>query len=144
MKNEIGGIHPAILASIDPEMPKKRNVLFLDDRSKRFSAAMEKYKNDNLTIVCHVPECIDLLRSGQHKWDIVHLDHDLNLEVFVDSTRKDCGMEVVRWLCSSTLSSALAERCEFIVHSKNHYSSPKMVEMLKRNGFNARWELLYD
>ena len=61
-------------------------------------------------------------RRGVHRpargaWDEVHLDHDLGGEIYVDSSRPDCGMEVVRWLCASRRDRF--EKTLFIIHSHN-------------------------
>ena len=70
------------------------NVLFLDDnpvRSARFRQAVP-----HATMVETAKECIAQIRKEQ--WDWIFLDHDLGGEEFVDSDRKDTGMEVVRHL----------------------------------------------
>jgi hypothetical protein len=73
-----------------------RRVLFLDDRSHRFRAAIEHFKKDDLTIVCTVAECIEKITN--EVWDEIWLDHDLNYESHVDSKSKDCGMEIIRFI----------------------------------------------
>ncbi len=77
-------------------------------------------------------ECIARLVDP---WDEVHLDHDLGGEIYVDSSREDCGMEVVRWLCLQPKEPLLATW--FFVHSHNADAAVEMVQSLRRHGYQA-------
>ena len=70
-----------------------RRRLFLDDDPAR--AAVFTARHPDACWVETAPACLEKLAE---RWDEVHLDHDLGGEHFVESTRPDCGMEVVRWL----------------------------------------------
>lgn len=73
------------------------DVLFLDDcpnRRKKFRSACPSAK-----IVETAEEAIAAL--AETKFDVVFLDHDLSGETYVDSDRKDTGMEVVRWMAEN-------------------------------------------
>lgn len=72
---------------------------------------------------------IEALKGGGDFW-LVSLDHDLNGEVFVDSNRKDCGMEVVRWIVAHKPSIA-----EIVLHTANPFASRLMEAELRRAGY---------
>ncbi len=74
-------------------------VLFLDDNNERCERAKILYDGHELTIVKTAKETIDKL--AENEYDLVSLDHDLGNEVYVDSGRKDSGMEVVRWILAN-------------------------------------------
>lgn len=98
------------------------NILFLDDDKDRQKAF--KKKISNACIVSNVQECIDALSSGE-EWDIVFLDHDLEGETFVDSERKDCGMEVARWIKEKQPFIR-----QIIVHTLNTQAGEAMTQFL--------------
>jgi hypothetical protein len=79
-------------------------------------------------------DCIGRLSESWHK---VHLDHDLGGEVFVDSSRADCGMEVVRWLCNQPPDRF--QDTLFIVHTYNSEAGQTMVSALR----DRRYEAVY-
>src|SRR5271166_6168800 len=87
-------------------------VLFLDDDPDRARSFLGR--NPQAVWVQTATECIARLAES---WDQVHLDHDLGGEIFVDSSREDCGMEVVRWLCSQPIDPM--PNTWFFVHSHN-------------------------
>ncbi len=78
-------------------------------------------------------ECIGMLAEA---WDEVHLDHDLGGEIFVDPSREDCGMEVVRCLCRSD-HPALRGDALFVVHTHNMNAAGVMVRSLQEAGYLA-------
>ena len=73
------------------------------------------------TIVETADECIKKIRNED--WDWIFLDHDLGGEVFVDSDRKDTGMEVVRHL----VKNKPAKMPQIVVHSLNAEARQKMA-----------------
>jgi hypothetical protein len=106
----------------------ERRVLFLDDDPLRAEAFLAE--NPQAVWVQTVADCIARLAEP---WDEVHLDHDLGGEQFVDLTRDDCGMEVVRWLCLEPRPHLRATR--FQVHSHNPSAATMMGMHLMANGF---------
>ena len=105
-------------------------ILFLDDDPDRARAFLGR--NPRALWVQTAAECIARLAES---WDQVHLDHDLGGEIFVDSSRDDCGMEVVRWLCSRP-RAPLPNTC-FLVHSHNAEAAELMVRNLLEHGYQA-------
>ena len=107
-------------------------LLFLDDDPQRAIVFLSRHPD--ATWVLTAKECIARLAEG---WDQVHLDHDLGGEVFVDPLREDCGMEVVRWLCTSE-QKQLRETW-FIIHSHNCEAASDMVRHLRESGYHAEY-----
>ena len=105
-------------------------ILFLDDDPDRARAFLGRHPE--AVWVQTAGECIARLAES---WDQVHLDHDLGGEVFVDSSRDDCGMEVVRWLCSQPQEPPPCTW--FFVHSHNADAADLMVRSLRQHGYQA-------
>lgn len=105
-------------------------VLFLDDDPGRAEVFLERCPQ--AVWVETVADCIEKLAGP---WDEVHLDHDLGGEVFVDSARPDCGMEVVRWLASEPRPHLRSAR--FVVHTHNPEASCRMLWTLRIRGYRA-------
>jgi hypothetical protein len=109
---------------------RSRRILFLDDdpaRGEIFLAA-----NPEAVWVETADGCIARLAEG---WDEVHLDHDLGGERFVDLSRDDCGMAVVRWLCLEPHPNL--KETYFFVHSHNPVAAGIMVMQLRMAGFRV-------
>jgi len=77
-------------------------------------------------------QCIEQLKSAT--WDIVFLDHDLEGEIYVDSSRDDCGMEVVRWIVENE-----PEIKKVIVHTHNTKAGCLMEEALLDAGYDVEY-----
>jgi hypothetical protein len=114
-----------------PSNPNRsRRILFLDDdpaRGEIFLAA-----NPEAVWVETADDCIAKLAEA---WDEVHLDHDLGGERFVDLSRDDCGMAVVRWLCLEPHPHL--EETFFFVHSHNPIAANIMVLQIRMAGFRV-------
>jgi hypothetical protein len=106
-------------------------VLFLDDDPKRADEFLASHPC--AVWVQKVDECIERLNE---EWCEVHLDHDLGGEIFVDSSREDCGMEVVRWLCASARQE-LRRSALFVIHTHNMNAAGAMVRSLREAGYEA-------
>jgi CheY-like chemotaxis protein len=107
-------------------------ILFLDDDHRRIDtirARLESLPCD-LTVVETADECIAQLAGGT--FDLVLLDHDLGGEIYCDSSREDCGMEVVRWLKKHRGSHG-----GFIVHTMNPIAAAAMYFDLDAMGYNV-------
>lgn len=110
-----------------------RRILFLDDYNLRLKWAADEFYDDDLVAVTTAAGAIMALEN-YGPWDLVMLDHDLGGEVFVDRMRKDCGMEVVRWITKNK-----PEIAEIIVHSGNQNAAKIMVWGLKKHGYAAEY-----
>ena len=108
----------------------KLRILFLDDDPNRARAFL--LRRPEAVWVQTAEDCISRLTES---WDQVHLDHDLGGEVFVDSSRPDCGMEVVRWLCNET--AARFQNTQFIIHTYNSEAGETMVSSLCDSKYQA-------
>ncbi|UYN89915.1 MAG: hypothetical protein KIT08_01430 [Anaerolineales bacterium] len=111
-------------------------VLFLDDNEDRIEVAKRhfgKIGQSHLLIARTASQAIDFLAKAT--FDLVHLDHDLGGEVFVDSDREDCGMEVVRWMVENRPNVK-----EVVVHSWNIPAAGKMFAKLSQAGYAVKSE----
>ena len=123
---------PEVPGSTTPETTPKLSILFLDDDPGR--ARLFLVRHPEAVWVQAASDCIGLLSQA---WDQVHLDHDLCGERFVDSSRSDCGMEVVRWLCGA-FQEPLRDT-QFIIHSHNTEAAQMMVWSLYEAGYHAAY-----
>jgi hypothetical protein len=106
--------------------------LFLDDDPARAKAFLGE--NPGAVWVQTVSECLDRLTDH---WDEVHLDHDLGGRTFVDSTETDCGMEVIRWMCTEPRPHL--RQTLFFVHTHNSVAGLLMVLQMRARGYKAEF-----
>lgn len=107
-------------------------VLFLDDDPKR----LFKFKSyiSSAILAATAEEMIQLLSELKETAKCVFLDHDLGGRVYVDSSDKETGMEVVRWIVKNN-----PDVQKFVVHSLNLEASESMIEKLKIAGYEAEY-----
>ena len=105
-------------------------ILFLDDDPARAEVFLAMIPE--AVWVQTADECIARLAE---EWDEVHLDHDLGGEHYVDLSRDDCGMEVVRWLCLQPHPHLKQTR--FLIHSHNAVAAGIMVMQIHAAGFQV-------
>lgn len=102
------------------------NILFLDDNDERIKGANKAYNGTNSGNILFTTKtaqgAIDAMKNNS--FDLVHLDHDLGGEVYVDSSREDCGMEVVRWI--------IQNNPDIKVISIHSWNEPASLEMMLR------------
>ena len=110
------------------------NILFLDDDKRRADKFFEKIC-PNSAIWTQTVETTILMLSKFDPWDFVYLDHDLGGEQLVNSNRKDCGMEVVRWIVQHKPNID-----QIVVHSWNSPAGNEMVAKLRDAGYNAEYK----
>ena len=97
-------------------MPKPR-VLILEDMPDRMAVFYKRFEGRRVEIV-HVEtaaDCIRELEAGD--FDVVFLDHDLGLKVYVPSEHKNTGAEVARWV--SRHPEVFDRVGAFVLHSLN-------------------------
>jgi hypothetical protein len=114
--------------SSDPN--RSRRILFLDDDPARAEIVLAA--NPDAVWVQTADECIARLAED---WDQVHLDHDLGGERFVDLSRDDCGMAVVRWLCLEPHPHL--KETHFLIHSHNPGAASIMLMQIQVAGFRV-------
>ncbi len=105
-------------------------ILFLDDQRTRAEEFLKHYPK-----AVWVMSAADCIKALEKEWDEIWLDHDLGGEIFVDSGKEDCGMEVVRKIIEKKPQHLLKAR--FVIHSFNLTAAYKMAELLKQSGYHA-------
>lgn len=110
-------------------MPKNK-MLFVDDRTKRIHAALEKYSAEwDLTIATNVLETLRCL--SQADYDVLDLDCDLGGKDFCPLD-EDCSiMELVRYL-EKTGWPPRKMKPRVIIHSSNIFASHAVGVRLKK------------
>jgi hypothetical protein len=114
----------------DPTPAGPPRTLFLDDDPAR--AEIFLGMNPTAVWVQTAAECIARL---EEPWSEVHLDHDLGGEIYVDQSRDDCGMEVVRWL--SLHPRPHLKQTRFFIHSHNPGAATMMAMQMMFNGYRV-------
>jgi hypothetical protein len=109
---------------------RNMRVLFLDDDEER-AARLRKVCPEAVWVQT-AEECIECLSED---WDVIRLDHDLGGEIFVNSDRADCGMEVVRYLVENHPNHL--QDTVFIVHTHNQAAAEAMVNALSTAGYDC-------
>lgn len=112
----------------------KITMLVLDDDETRVTHIRARFPNAEIRWVDNVPDCIACLSEP---WDAIRLDHDLGGEVFVDSERADCGMEVVRHILGNRPKHLLDTT--FIVHTRHTRAGIRMTEALQSAGYDCTY-----
>ena len=106
-------------------------TLFLDDDKERIKKIKASVPY-TITVVTTAEDCIKKLQ--EEEWDLIFLDHDLGGETYVDSNRKDCGMEVVRWIAANEPIIR-----NIIVHTHYGEAGETMVQILKKHKYKANY-----
>lgn len=113
-------------------------IIFLDDDHQRWYRFQAKIPQ--AVRVETAEECIQLIKDSPDI-DWLFLDHDLGGEAYVKSTREDCGMEVVRFLCADERTKSINK---IVVHSHNTVAALEMFNKLKDAGYNVRLVPFYN
>jgi len=104
-------------------------ILFLDDSKERTRIFSSWVPSADTAETAN--EFINLIKKNE-EIDLAFLDHDLGATTFQNSNDKNCGMEVVRWICKNKPSIK-----NIVVHSLNYPASIEMVIKLKSAGYNT-------
>jgi len=118
-------------------------ILILDDMKVRHDSFDRTYADHEIIHAYSYSDCIKAL-NGDRKFDLVHLDHDLDEfsdrpEYYQDGwgrKRFYNGMHVVSHISEMDITKYPDE---VIVHSINSSAAPDMVRGLKRIGIFAVW-----
>jgi hypothetical protein len=111
--------------------------LFLDDDNRRTLIFRRKHRYEDVVCVETAEDAIKQL-SNIKDWDEVHLDHDLDREVYVPPTSERTGSEVVRFIVKN--KDKISKDIKFIIHTHNHYVVvSNMIQPLRNAGFEAEY-----
>lgn len=109
-------------------------ILWLDDDAYRTKHIKPSFIGKGaFTWVKTAEECIEQLKADK-VWDWVFLDHDLGGEIFVESGREDCGMEVVRWIVEKQPIIS-----HIIIHTANSVAGKTMLERLREIEYDVKY-----
>lgn len=111
---------------------KQYRVLILEDNVRRMNEFYDRIKEsqtDNIQInVDHseyAENAIKLLKKN--KYDLILLDHDLGGKTYVDTSDKNTGSEVARFINSSNLD---LKDSPIIIHSMNEIAAESMRKLI--------------
>jgi hypothetical protein len=107
-------------------------IIFLDDADQRWYRFQAKVPKSIRAETA--AQCISLIKDSP-VIDWLFLDHDLGGEAYVSSSREDCGMEVVRYLCQHPRAESISR---IVVHSHNNGAASEMFNKLKDAGYSTR------
>lgn len=114
----------------------KPKLLFLDDRSNRIHAALERFSDEfDVTIVPNVKQCLRELSRQDFKE--VWLDHDLLGDDFQDPNSPESGMEVIRYIAKTGWPEH-KNRPFFYIHSRNVFAATLMKDWLEKMSFRVQ------
>jgi CheY-like chemotaxis protein len=114
-------------------MSDPMKCLILDDDHGRLREFRSWLNEPGVEITCVETAVEAIAKLASEQYHCVFLDHDLGGEVYVDSNREDCGMEVVRQLKAGTITQD--PRCLFVVHTMNTEAGREMVAKLNDKGY---------
>jgi len=118
-------------------------ILFLDSDPNKAAIIyrrMTEQQRSNTIWCSSVKETILTLKDYKHRLKTVSLEHDLNGELYMNTKREDCGMEIVRFLEKLSKDEKQFEpykKMKFIIHSWNSHAGPRMKERLKKIGLDV-------
>lgn len=116
-------------------------IYFLDDDINRTEGFLSLFKDKkNVIVKCFetAESIIEELKKGE-KIFALFLDHDLGGEVYVDSDREDCGMEVARFLSQSEIHSRDSIGL-IVIHSWNIPAANRMFQLLRDSLYNVTYK----
>jgi len=104
-------------------------ILVLEDDKTRQKFFRSKIPSCEMS--SNATNCIKTIQNYDDTIGVLFLDHDLGGEMYVNSGREDCGMEVVRWICKNQPPIK-----QIIIHSHNPIAAKEM--MLKLQDFDYK------
>lgn len=122
-KVEVVGSSPIIRSILLKE--KAMKVLVLEDSNQRMMEFRQRFLERGWipTFTNTAKDAIENLQTKD--FDIIFLDHDLGDEVYVDTSSKNTGSEVARWLNRNPKS------CIVVIHSLNAPAALYMKGLIK-------------
>lgn len=104
------------------------DILILEDDPMRMVQFRKRIGEHRIVHVETAAGAIEAL--GEHRFDLVLLDHDLGGRQFADhgDEKEDCGMRVAEWL--SEEPRRMKTQGPVVVHSLNGPAAQEMVELI--------------
>lgn len=96
-------------------------ILILEDNDIRIKFFKRRFIYDDLTVVNHAKEAIDLIKENEY--DLIMLDHDLG-DKQMEWDEDDNGMMVAEYLNKNPVDAKV------IIHSFNNVRGPQMQKLI--------------
>lgn len=110
---------------------ENRKILILEDDEYRMTSFRARFFKLPFDIV-HVETAEQAKKQlMEEQFSLIFLDHDLGGEVYVDTTNKNTGSEVVRYI-TENIEELAFENVIFFIHSLNPQGADYMYKSLKR------------
>jgi len=100
-------------------------IFILDDMQERHDAYKRKFPDAEIISTYDAKEAIVLL-SNDLNYDLICLDHDLGLRIFVDTEDENTGSVVAKFLSDKDI------KCPIIIHSLNCWGAKNMMNYLSQ------------
>ena len=108
-----------------------RNIFIFEDDQKRIDQFKKYLKDDNLVITDNIDIAKKILKD--QTFDVALLDHDMDHQIFVESTSKNTGFQVASFIVQENIPFH-----QVIVHSHNPVGAENMMHVLNKYGTNIK------
>jgi len=108
-------------------------ILILEDNEQRIEFFNRVYKNHKLFITSDINTAVSYVQNNE--FDILFLDHDLELENFKALTEGRTGYD----FCKVLVEYKLQRQATIFIHSMNPVGGAVMERILRDNGYEAQW-----
>jgi len=108
-------------------------ILLLEDNPYRIEKFKELFKNQELFFYDNVRDAF--LACIKHTFSVMLLDHDLDLQIWVDSNEENTGYQFVKKIIEANLQ----KKCLTYIHSMNFVGANKMLNLLLDNERDGIW-----
>lgn len=116
----------------------KPKLLFLDDRTKRIHAALDRYSDEfRVTIVTNALEFLRII--CKEDFDVWSMDNDLGGRDFLDPENPDTGYHIVRFIEKFGWPEG-KKKPEVVIHSSNLIAANRMGAVLRSMGFKCTFD----
>lgn len=102
-----------------------KRIFILDDMQERHDAYREKFPDAEIVSTFDAKEAIASL-SNDLDYNLICLDHDLGLRIFVDTNDENTGSAVAKFLADKEI------KCPIIIHSLNYWGAKNMMGYLPK------------
>lgn len=105
-------------------------IFILDDMQERHDAYKKKFPEAEIISTYDAVGAIAHLSSHLNDYDLICLDHDLGLRIFVDTEDENTGSAVAKFLADKDI------KCPIVIHSFNYWGAKNMLKYLPKAIYN--------